>query len=132
MCREWGIGKRKLYELLSVMDATGIIRIIFKENDNRTFSKGEKIFFGDPSFYSIGSKNTGTRREAYVAEAFEDAGNRVFACSDERNGDFLINETLVEVGGKNKKKKHADFVIRDDTDVPHLNCIPMWTLGFQY
>ncbi len=132
MCREWGIGKRKLYELLSVMDATGIIRIIFKENDNRTFSKGEKIFFGDPSFYSIGSKNTGTRREAYVAEAFEDAGSRVFACPDERNGDFLINETLVEVGGKNKKKKHADFVIRDDTDVPHLNCIPMWILGFQY
>lgn len=132
MCRDWGIGKRKLYELLSVMDATGIIRKIFKENDNRTFSKGEKIFFGDPAFYSIGEKNIGTRREAYVAAAFEDAGNKVFACPDERNGDFLIDKTVVEVGGKSKKQKKADFVIRDDTDIPHLNCIPMWTLGFQH
>lgn len=105
MCREWGIGKRKLYELLSVMEATGIIKIIFKENDNRTFSKGEKIFFGDPAFYYIGAKNTGTRREAYVAEAFEDAKSRVFACPDEQNGDFLINKTVVEVGGKNKRRQ---------------------------
>ena len=76
MCRDWGIGKRKLYELLTVMNATGVIRIVYRENDNRTFSKGEKIFFGDPAFYSIGTGNIGTRREAFVAQSFEDAGKK--------------------------------------------------------
>jgi hypothetical protein len=132
MCREWGIGKRKLYELLTVMNATGIIRIVYRQNDNRTFSKGEKIFFGDPAFYSIGTGNTGTRREAYVAQSFEDAGRRVFACVDERNGDFSVDGKIIEVGGRSKKPKKAEFVIRDDTDLPHSNSIPMWTLGFQY
>jgi len=40
-----------------------------------------------------------------VAEAFEDAKSRVFACPDEQNGDFLINKTVVEVGGKNKRRQ---------------------------
>jgi hypothetical protein len=132
MCRDWGIGKRKLYELLTVMNATGIIRIVYRESDNRTFSKGEKIFFGDPAFYSIGAGNIGTKREAYVAQSFEDAGRRVFACADERNGDFSVDGKIIEVGGRSKKPKKAEFVIRDDTDLPHSNSIPMWTLGFQY
>ncbi|HQN27603.1 MAG TPA: ATP-binding protein, partial [Mesotoga sp.] len=96
------------------------------------FSKGEKIFFGDPAFYSIGAGNIGTRREAFVAQSFEDAGRRVFASADERNGDFSVDGRIVEVGGRSKKPKKAEFVIRDDRDLPYSNSIPMWTLGFQY
>jgi hypothetical protein len=86
MCREWGIGKRKLYELLSVMDATGIIRIIFKENDNRTFSKGEKIFFRRPFFLLHRLKKYRHKKRGLCSRGLRRPGSRVFACPDERNG----------------------------------------------
>jgi len=132
MCNEWGIGKVKLYQLLHVMDATGLIRIIYRENDTKTFSKGAKIFLADPSFYSVLGGNTGTRREAFVVAAFSNAGKKVFACKNEEAGDFLVDGVILEVGGKNKTKKRADYVIRDNIDLPHGNVIPLWLLGFMY
>ncbi|WP_268745469.1 hypothetical protein [Thermotoga sp. Mc24] len=35
----------------------------------------------------------------------------------------------IEVGGKGKKKKSSDFVIKDDVDLPVENVIPMWIPG---
>jgi hypothetical protein len=132
MCNEWGIGKAKLYQLLHVMDATGLIRIIYRENDTKTYSKGAKIFLSDPSFYSVLGGEIGTRREAFVVAAFSNAGKKVFASKNEEAGDFLVNGSVIEVGGKSKAKKRADYVIRDNTDLPHKNIIPLWLLGFMY
>jgi hypothetical protein len=132
MCNEWGIGKAKLYQLLHVMDATGLIRIIYRENDTKTYSKGAKIFLSDPSFYSVLGGEIGTRREAFVVAAFSNAGKKVFASKNEEAGDFLVNGSVIEVGGKSKAKKSADYVIRDNTDLPHKNIIPLWLLGFMY
>lgn len=132
MCNEWGIGKAKLYQLLHVMDATGLIRIIYRENDTKTYSKGAKIFLSDPSFYSVLGGEIGTRREAFVVAAFSSAGKKVFASKNEEAGDFLVNGSVIEVGGRSKAKKKADYVIRDNTDLPHRNIIPLWLLGFMY
>lgn len=132
MSNEWGIGKAKLYQLLHVMDATGLIRIIYRENDTKTYSKGAKIFLSDPSFYSVLGGEIGTRREAFVVAAFSNAGKKVFASKNEEAGDFLVNGSVIEVGGRSKAKKRADYVIRDNTDLPHRNIIPLWLLGFMY
>jgi hypothetical protein len=56
----------------------------------------------------------------------------VFASPDETAGDFLIDDYKVEVGGKRKVTKQADFVLRDDIDIPEKNIIPIWMLGFEY
>ncbi|MGC8818805.1 MAG: hypothetical protein ACP5QV_05350 [Athalassotoga sp.] len=130
MCTEWGIGKIKLYQLLNVMEETGLIKIVRYAKDTKTFSKGAKIFFADPSIYSVLNGDMGTRRESYIVEAFSDNVKSVFACKDERNGDFIINEITVEVGGRSKKVKKADYVIRDDIDLPYKNVIPLWLIGF--
>jgi len=53
----------------------------------------------------------------------------VFAEKDETKADLNFNEIRLEIGGANKKPKLADFVIRDDIDLPVRNCIPMWVLG---
>ncbi|MGC9384813.1 MAG: ATP-binding protein [Kosmotogaceae bacterium] len=132
MCNEWGIGKAKLYQLLHVMDVTGLIRIIYRENDTKTYSKGAKIFLSDPSFYSVLGGDIGTRREAFVVAAFSSAGKKVFASKNEEAGDFLVNGSVIEVGGRSKAKKKADYLIRDNTDLPHRNIIPLWLLGFMY
>ncbi|WP_241160063.1 hypothetical protein [Parabacteroides sp. ZJ-118] len=55
---------------------------------------------------------------------------------DEKKGDYMImkdhvSQTL-EVGGKNKNPKGADYVLRDNTDYPVGNAIPFWLMGMMW
>jgi hypothetical protein len=56
----------------------------------------------------------------------------ISASADEEGADFVYRHLKLEIGGKKKSKKKTDFVIRDDTDVPYENAIPLWMLGFKY
>ena len=87
--------------------------------------------------YSVLYGDEGTEREAFAAMCFGQANCTVEASRDETSGDFAITfdeksygkKILVEVGGKNKKEKSADFVLRDNTDYLALNAIPFWLLA---
>ena len=80
--------------------------------------------------------NAGSVREALVTAMISEAGHKVEAHRDEIKGDFVITidkkKISLEVGGQKKRAKQADFVVRDDTDVPAGKSIPMWALGFLY
>jgi uncharacterized protein len=140
LCADWGIGADKLYQILDVMESVGILRIIRIENDKKAKSVGQKLFFSDPTFYSVLRGNPGTAREALVASLCADSGWLVEAVKDETSGDFVITtlsqkkkeKYKLEVGGAGKKIKNADFVIRDDIDYPSKNAIPLWLLGMMY
>ncbi len=56
----------------------------------------------------------------------------IFACKDDRECDFVVDDIKIEVVGKNKKKKNADFVITDDVDIPVRERIPLWLLGMVF
>jgi predicted AAA+ superfamily ATPase len=143
LCREWEIGKEKLYQLLSAMEQAQILRIVRKQKDRSLHSVGAKIFLQDPSLYSALDGDRGTAREALVVACLQEAGYEVYANSDERQADFKVvsrvpgagqsrKEWLIEVGGASKKPKAADFVIRDGIDEASGRQIPMWCLGFAY
>ncbi len=132
LCREWGIGKEKLYQLLSAMERAHLIRIVRKRNDTKMNSVGAKLLLQEPSVYGFFGENTGTQREAYVATALADSGFSVFASSNETQCDFIANGLRLEVGGQKKQAKAADFVIRDNVDLPSGNVIPMWLIGMGY
>jgi predicted AAA+ superfamily ATPase len=141
LCADWAIGSDKLYQVLEVMESVGVLRIIRIENDTKAKSVGEKLFFADPALYSALNGDIGTAREALVAALCANAGWSVEAARDERDGDFIISRPSgsgkmmkhrIEVGGRTKKPKHADFVIRDDVDYPAGNSIPLWLLGCAY
>ncbi len=129
LCREWGIGKEKLYQLLTAMERAHLIRIVRKRNDTKMNSVGAKLLLLEPSVYNFFGRNEGTRREAYVATAFADAGYSVFAATQETDCDFMVNDIQIEVGGRTKKTKSADFVVRDNTDLPSGKILPMWLIG---
>lgn len=129
MCKDWGLSKNKLYELLKVMEEAELINIILKEKDFSINSKGEKIFLADPSYYYIYNGEIGNFREAFTVFALKEKG-KIFASKNEKEGDFIWNDIKIEVGGKNKKIKKSDFVIRDDIDIPLKNKVPLWLLGF--
>lgn len=132
LCREWGLGKEKLYQLLSAMERAHLLRTVRKRNDTKINSVGAKLLLHEPSVYSFFGKNEGTQREAYTVAAFADAGHTVYAASRETDCDFIVNGLSIEVGGSSKKPKAADLVIRDNTDLPSGNIRPMWLLGLAY
>ena len=133
LCSDWNISSEKLYQLLSVMESTGLIRIIQVVNDHKAHTVGAKMFLGDPSFYPMLQGQIGTAREALFAACIEESGMTLEASKDETMGDFLIAHALsVEVGGKKKVRKQSDLVVRDDTDVAYGSVLPLWSLGFLY
>jgi uncharacterized protein len=133
LCADWGVGAEKLYQLLFVMESVGVVRIIRKPNDRKAGTVGEKIFFGDPTFYDVLGGNQGTAREALFVAMLQESGRRVEASPDERLADFVLDGSrTVEVGGRSKDRKGADIVVRDDLDVPSGSSLPLWTFGFLY
>ncbi|WP_129408583.1 ATP-binding protein [Marinitoga lauensis] len=129
MCREWNLSKNKLYELLNVMEESELINIVLKEKDFKVNSKGKKIFLSDPAYYYIYNGEIGNFREAFTVFTLKEK-EEIFASKNEEDGDFIWNGIKIEVGGRNKKIKNSDFVIRDDIDIPLKNKIPLWLLGF--
>lgn len=132
MCKKWGLSKAKLYQLIDAMHHVGLIRVIYKAGDTAVYSKGAKIFLYDPSMYYVLKGNTGNTREAYVACALREKDKDISACPNEEEGDFVYGGLKLEIGGKKKSRKQSDFVLRDDTEVPYKNSIPLWMLGFKY
>lgn len=129
MCRDWGVGKEKLYNLLNVMAKSELLNIV-KKKGKLSFTKGAKLFFSDPSFYYCFNGNIGTAREAFVVMNLKEKYN-IYASKNEEECDFLLDNKLkIEIGGKSKKVKNADFVISDDIDIPFKNKLPMWLMGF--
>lgn len=130
LCRDWSIGKLKLYELLAAMERCYLIRVIRREHDHKVNSTGAKLLLQEPAIYQFFGGNRGTLREAYVATAMTDAGYKVHATLDESDGDFVIDHRNIEVGGPDKKAgPDTDFIIRDHLDVPSGRVRPMWLLG---
>lgn len=141
LCREWGIGKEKLYKLLGAMEQAQLIRIIRKHIDRSLHWVGAKIFLQDPSLYHALDGDRGTAREALVVACLQEAGFEVFAHENEKEADFIValggigprrKGFTIEVGGSSKKRKRADYVIRDGIDESAPGLIPLWTLGFAY
>ena len=65
--------------------------------------------------------------------AFQSAGMTVHAVSDERTADFAIDDEFsVEIGGPRKRRKRADFVIRDGVDWPAPGIVPLRSLEFPW
>lgn len=136
LCSDWNIGAEKLYQLLFVMESVELIRIVRLHNDTKARSTGAKMLFADPCAYYVLNADQGTEREAYIVNCFSQSGYTVEAMRDEKKGDYIVsannNAITIEIGGKNKKPKSADFVLRDNTDYPAGNAIPFWLAGMMW
>ncbi len=131
MCAEWAVSKEKLYELLYVMEHCELIRIVHKAGKQRKYSKGAKIFFADPSFYPCFNGELGNCREAFAVFSLQER-YKVYASKKETECDYVVDGYKIEIGGKNKKRKGADLVLRDDIDLPVGDSIPLWMAGLVF
>jgi len=136
LCSDWAIGAEKLYQLLFVMESVQLLRIIRLQNDTKARSIGAKMLFADPCAYMVLGGSLGTEREAFIANCFAQSGHSVCAMRDEAKGDFVVSSASgdfsLEVGGRGKRTKGADFVLRDDTDYPAGNAVPLWLAAMMW
>lgn len=130
LCNQWEIGKDKVYELLSVLEASGVIQIVYNTLSPKGASKGDKIFFQDCSFYHALGGHLGNRRESYFVSTLRFARYTVLTSKDEEYGDYVVDQVLFEIGGKGKKIKKADIVVKETLDDIYDKEWPLWVFGF--
>ncbi|HCW93876.1 MAG TPA: AAA family ATPase, partial [Flexistipes sinusarabici] len=112
MCSEWGIGKEKLYDILYVLEHSELINIVRKKNKHN-YSKGSKIFLSDPSCYHCFRGDIGNVREAFFVLSMKEL-YELYASDDEKECDYIVNNKKFEIGGRNKKRKNAEYIVSDD------------------
>lgn len=136
LCADWSVGADKLYQLLFVMEQIDLLRVVRYPHDDKARSTGAKMLFADPCAYHVLQADAGTAREAYISCCFREAGYDVYAMKDEKRGDFKVNRNaesyVLEVGGRAKSPKGADYVLRDNTDYPAGNALPLWLIGMMW
>lgn len=130
LCNQWEIGKDKVYELLFVLEASGIIQVIYNTTTPKGTTKGDKILFQDCSFYSVLGSNIGNRRESYFVSNLKSAGYSIITSNDEQKGDFIVDKILFEVGGHKKGAKKSDIVVKETLDDIYSKEWPLWIFGF--
>ena len=99
------------------------------------------MYLDNPDLYNaiieeIGFESRiGTIREIFFIKMIENSGNKIFYS---KTGDFEVNGTLFEVGGKNKDWKQLKgitenaFLVKDDILYGNKNEIPLYLFGFLY
>ena len=101
----------------------------------------EKIYLDNSNIYKAMSDelgfndNTGTVREIFFIKMLQNANENIYYS---RTGDFQVNDTIFEIGGKNKTAKqikdqmYRSFLIKDNLYYPDAHTIPLHLFGFLY
>ncbi len=101
-----------------------------------TLRKPDKIYLENTNLiYALRPDHEiGNIRETFLLNQLINSGLSV---SLPKSGDFFVNETAIEVGGKNKSSKqvssYSDFLIAKDNSLnAYQNSVPLWLFGFLY
>lgn len=138
LCTEWSIGAEKLYQLLRIMESSGIIKIIRAENDAKIMTAGSKLFLSDSCIYKAFCDDEGIEREAFVTMCFSQLGYEIEAAK--ANSSIIVttslrkgyNRYILDIDGNSKKTRQHDFLLKDNIDLPSGKIIPFWLLGMMW
>ncbi|NWF66514.1 MAG: ATP-binding protein, partial [Campylobacterales bacterium] len=132
LCKEFEISHPTLATYLEILEKTKLIIPVKKYSKNIS-KKADKLLFGNTNLlYTFADEfgvevDIGTVRETFFVSCFEN-----IYYSD--IGDFVVNENIFEIGGKNKDFKQIKDVnsyLAIDTDYStEKNKIPLWLFGF--
>ena len=138
LCSEWTIGPEKLYQLLQIMESSGIIKIIRAENDIKIMTAGSKLFLSDSCLYKAFCNEEAIEREAFVTMCFSQLGYEIEA--SKAKSSIIVttslrkgyNRYILDIDGNSKKTRQHDFLLKDNIDLGSENVIPFWLLGMMW
>jgi len=116
----------------------------FKSRGTSKLQKPDKIYLNNTNLIKAitDNSNIGNERETFFVNQIKNYFLNKVSFFDEdiilsKQGDFIIKNTVFEIGGKNKTKKQIkeienSFVVQDDIEIGSNRVIPLWLFGFLY
>jgi len=132
LCKEFGVSHPTLASYMSILEETKVIKSLRKFS-TKVSKKPEKLLFSNTNIlYTYADEfgievDIGTVRETFFASCFD-----TIYYSD--IGDFRVEDTIFEIGGKNKSFKQIknidnSYVVVDTDYTTQNNKIPLWLFG---
>lgn len=132
LCREFGVSHPTLANYINILESTKVLRAIKKFSAKAT-QKPQKLLFDNTNIlYTFADDfgidvDIGTVRESFFVSCFD----RVYYSDI---GDFIIDEKIFEIGGKNKTLKQIkdikdSFLVIDTDYTSNERKIPLWLFG---
>lgn len=137
-----GLDNKTVLHYLQILKETGLVELLYKnKTGGRLLRSAEKIYLDNQDLYSAISEETGykahigTLREIFFIKMVKNSGHKIYYSE---TGDFEINGTIFEIGGKNKDKKqikndlNSAFLVKDDILYGSRHELPLYLFGFLY
>ncbi len=140
--RNIGLDNRTVQNYLEILQETGLITLVSTNRaGSQILKQTEKIYLDNPDLYAsianeIGFETkTGTIREIFLINMAKNAGLNIHMG---RIGDFEIDGSLFEVGGRKKDRRqlkenlNTGYIVKDDVLYGSRKEIPLHLFGFLY
>jgi len=131
------ISRNNIADYLLYMEEAGMLSQLRSSTKGiRQLGKVDKVYLDNTNLISSladDSQNKGNIRETFYLNQLR-VNHKV---TSSELGDFKIDDTHFEVGGKNKTSKQIKtaekgFIVKDDIETGFLNTIPLWHFGLMY
>ncbi len=135
LAREMGLNVKTLYHYITALEKGKLIRVLYyNKKGNALFQKPDKVLLDNPSLFRILclTSNKGAKRESFFLSMVD-----TYTIRYAKKGDFLVDQYLFEIGGKNKgfsqiKNIDESYLVLDDIEIGEGSKIPLWLFGFLY
>jgi len=137
-----GLDNKTIQHYLNILHETGLIELISENKSGSNLLKQtEKMYLDNPDLYTsiteeIGYESKiGTIREIFFIKMIKNSGSKIFYS---KIGDFEINNTFFEIGGKSKTLKQIKnnfgnaYLVKDNILYGSKYEIPLYLFGFLY
>jgi predicted AAA+ superfamily ATPase len=136
-----GVDAKTIAHYLEYMNATGLVRLVFADaGGSRGLGRPEKVFLNNTNLhYALNTQlapeiEVGTIRELFFIQSITNANINIFYSPQ---GDYLVHDTIFEIGGKNKsdhqlRGKTKGFLVKDNLLCSSHGVIPLVYFGFLY
>jgi predicted AAA+ superfamily ATPase len=137
IARKLELSRDSVYQYITLLaDARLVNSLVVSGKGTSTLQKPEKLYLENTNlaFALTGNPEVGSLRETFVLNQIINSGSEV---TYPQAGDFLVNQTTIEVGGKAKNASQvshlSDYLIAaDDIETGANHKVPIWLFGFLY
>jgi predicted AAA+ superfamily ATPase len=137
LSRKLDLSRDRVYQYIYQLRNAGLLNTISVPGKGiSTLQKPEKIFLENTNLAYTLKKNPeiGNIRETFLLNQLLNAGLEVYAPTE---GDFLVNELILEAGGKTKSSRQVSHqkkwaIAADNIETGYDRKIPLWLFGFLY
>lgn len=141
IAKNLGLDDKTVANYLQQLKTTGLVQLVHSSaNGQALLRRPEKVFISNTNLQNAIAGNInqtidiGTLRELFFIQSVTGSGK---LATYSQIGDYQIDNTIFEIGGKNKKMQQIKdqenaFLVKDDILVSRRKEIPLMLFGFLY